>query len=105
MLPCSSQRRATRRRRCVAGALLLAGFTAAAASGAAGAGDAPPRDRAWFTAGAPRFLVDLARRPSYEVTVSAEDGEYETAVSFTILDRMPDWRRPLSAVRRLLRAP
>lgn len=41
--------------------------------------------------------------PSAQLTIEAEGGDYETMLTVTLLDHLPDWRRPADALRRLLR--
>ena len=49
------------------------------------------------------FLAGMARvLPPAVLSVEAEDGEVETMLSITILDRMPDLRGAAASVRRLL---
>jgi hypothetical protein len=49
-----------------------------------------------------QHVVDRAGARRYEFVAEGEGTDYEVMVSVPLLDHLPDWRRPLARLRRLL---
>jgi hypothetical protein len=63
---------------------------------------APCRDRTAVVCRVSRLAQTASRfLPSGELTIRAEDGEYEAMLTITLLDRLPDWQPARTALGRL----